>query len=193
MNKLLIVILAKAAAGKDTMVNQLVHDLNIHRCISYTTRDKREGETDGVEYYFISDKEFDKLDSQNEFIEKTSYYIESEDRTYRYGYTKSELNKSEVAIIIANPHGYRSLLETEFKDNILSIQIVRNDRDRGISYLKRDENATLDELTDRHKRDKRDFEDLVTDRIIYNDNYIESYTKLVNIIKEEMECLNSIQ
>lgn len=191
-NKLLILLLGSSCVGKDTMAKQLSADLNVPIAVSCTTRPMRTGETNGVEYHFLSNDEFDDMDENNQFVEQTEYIIESENVKYRYGYSIEELDKSEISLAIVNPHGYRCLLESQFKDNILSIQIVRNDRDRLISYLERDKNVNIYEVFDRYKRDMEDFHDLVTDRIIYNDNYIESYTKLVNIIKEEIEITNGL-
>ena len=47
-------IMGKSASGKDTVYHRLCDDksLGLHTVTLYTTRPRREGETDGVEYHF---------------------------------------------------------------------------------------------------------------------------------------------
>ncbi len=51
-------IMGKSGSGKDTILKEInkVEDLNLKTIVTYTTRPKRNNETDGVEYFFI-DKE----------------------------------------------------------------------------------------------------------------------------------------
>lgn len=41
--------------------------------VSATTRKPREGEVDGVDYYFVSREEFDRMIAENEFLEHAEY------------------------------------------------------------------------------------------------------------------------
>ena len=191
MNKILLLLIGKAAVGKDTMMREILADFQqFIPLVSHTTRPKRSGEIDGVNYYFISEEEFKRMENNGEFLETTSYEIESEGEIYHYGLSKKEVDDTEYAITIVNPHGLKALENSIFKDNIVSIQIVRNDRDRLISYLERDENVNIKEMFDRYKRDERDFENLVTDYTLYNDDELfKSYPLLIPIIEEELEEL----
>ncbi|HEC24643.1 MAG TPA: guanylate kinase [bacterium] len=61
---------APSGTGKTTLCSMLSVEFDdIKPSISYTTRTKREGERDGVSYYFINDAEFDKMIEKGEFIE----------------------------------------------------------------------------------------------------------------------------
>jgi len=67
---LMIVVSAPSGAGKSTLCNRLVQDEpNIVFSISCTTRPPRGTEQDGVEYYFLSKKEFKQRIKQGEFLE----------------------------------------------------------------------------------------------------------------------------
>ena len=55
--KKIIVLLGASATGKDTVAKHISEKYNIPMAISYTTRPMRSNETQGVEYYFISDDE----------------------------------------------------------------------------------------------------------------------------------------
>ena len=53
----MIDIIGKNGAGKTTLANFL-YDFGFERNIGYTTRPKRSGEIDGIDYYFVAEKEF---------------------------------------------------------------------------------------------------------------------------------------
>lgn len=74
MNKgMLIVFSAPSGCGKGTMLAEILKCGNYHCSISATTRDPRENEVDGVNYYFISDEEFERKISENAFLEYAGY------------------------------------------------------------------------------------------------------------------------
>ena len=70
----LFVVSGPSGVGKGTLVKKLVErDSNIVISISATTRKPREGECDGREYYFISHDDFEKMISEDEILEYTTY------------------------------------------------------------------------------------------------------------------------
>lgn len=71
---ILIIISGPAGTGKGTVIKQLLarHD-DIRLSVSATTRNPRPGETDGVEYFFKTREEFEKMIAGGAFIEYTSY------------------------------------------------------------------------------------------------------------------------
>lgn len=155
--KKLIVILGAQATGKDTVAKYIEGKFNIPIAISYTDRPMRSSESQDIEYHFISQKEMDKKFENNEVLESTSYYIQSEDRTYRYASTIDELTKSEYVIVVMNPIGLYQLQQTVLKDKLTTILLKSNDRDRLYRALDRDENVNVHELLDRMIRDELDF------------------------------------
>jgi guanylate kinase len=71
----LYVISAPSGAGKSTLVRALCAlDEHIKCSISHTTRTKRPGETDGVDYYFTDIDTFKSMLANNEFIEHALVY-----------------------------------------------------------------------------------------------------------------------
>jgi len=85
----LIVVTGPSCAGKSTFVNNLV---GITRVISTTTRPPREGETNGVDYHFVTKDEFEKLN----FIERSEVY----GNQYGITYEALERTKGNVVIIM---------------------------------------------------------------------------------------------
>ena len=65
-----LMILGRSAVGKDTMINRLKakYPRVIYKLLSYTTRPKREGEIDRVDYFFITKEEFNKLRSEGKLF-----------------------------------------------------------------------------------------------------------------------------
>lgn len=189
-NKKLFLLVGKSASGKDTLMNMLLSDFKeMKPLVSHTTRPMRTGEKDGETYHFVDDTTFEEMLDNGEFLETTSYTIESENKIYKYGLSKKEVMDTPYAMTIVNPYGLNNLLANKFiKDNIVSILITRNDKDRILAYINRDENVNIKEMIDRYKRDEEDFENVMTDYILENNDAIcNSYIKLYKLIKEEIE------
>ncbi len=68
-------IMGKSSSGKDTIYKQLMEDeeLEFKEIVGYTTRPIREGETDGREYFFVSNAQMDKLREDGRIIEHRAY------------------------------------------------------------------------------------------------------------------------
>lgn len=66
----LIIITAPSGAGKTTMVRGLLaRDTNVQLSVSYTTREPRPGESEGVDYHFVDFAGFRALRDRGEFLE----------------------------------------------------------------------------------------------------------------------------
>jgi len=83
---LLILISAPSGGGKTTLCNQLLASRpDMVRAVTCTTREPRPGEKNGVDYYFLSEEEFERRMKTGEFIEHATVFGRS------YGILKSEL------------------------------------------------------------------------------------------------------
>lgn len=87
-NGLVIVLSGPSGVGKGT-VNRILQKSNtqVAAAVSATTRAPREGELEGVSYYFKTKEEFEKLIAEDCFVEYASVYGN------RYGTLKSELER----------------------------------------------------------------------------------------------------
>jgi len=83
-----IVISAPSGAGKTTIIQKMLHlDSRLAFSISTTTRAIRQGETEGVNYNFVSIDEFKLKIEKNEFVEWAMVH-----GNY-YGTTKKEIDR----------------------------------------------------------------------------------------------------
>ena len=97
-----LVVTGPSGAGKGTLIRELIERVpGIEVTVSATTRERRRGEEDGCEYWFLSDADFLERVARGEFLEYVEYVS-----GHRYGTLRSELDR------IAR-HGHMPLLELE--------------------------------------------------------------------------------
>ena len=71
---MLILFSGPSGVGKDTVLDVVLNkNKDLQKSISLTTRDIRENETDGKDYYFISVPEFEKMIADGEVLEYAQY------------------------------------------------------------------------------------------------------------------------
>ena len=107
---MLIVISGPSGCGKDSVVkNLLTKNKNIWVSISCTSRDKRQNEEDGKDYYFVTKEEFEEKIKNNEMLEYAKY------TNNYYGtpkkYIKEHLDKGEDVILIIEIQGALKIKE----------------------------------------------------------------------------------
>ena len=63
-------LMGKSSAGKDSFYKELVlnKELNLKQVVSYTTRPIRDGESDGLEYFFVTKEQFEKFKHDGKII-----------------------------------------------------------------------------------------------------------------------------
>lgn len=70
----LIVLSGPSGVGKSTVIDRfLAQREDVYFSISYTTRRPREGERDGVNYYFVDKAEFERMIAADELLEHARY------------------------------------------------------------------------------------------------------------------------
>src|SRR5690625_1738145 len=87
-----LVIAAPSGAGKTSLAHALIerHPEEVMFSISATTRPRREEESEGRDYYFVTDAEFDRMIESGELIEWATVHGN------RYGTPRSEEHTSEL-------------------------------------------------------------------------------------------------
>ncbi len=71
----LIVLSGPSGVGKDAMLNKMrLMDMPIHFTVTATTRQKRQNETEGIDYHFLSKETFEEMLKRTEFLESANVY-----------------------------------------------------------------------------------------------------------------------
>lgn len=115
----LFIVSAPSGAGKTTLIEELLKrwgkKYNLERAITYTTRDAREGEINGVDYNFISIEEFQRKIEEGFFIEWSTWY----DHFYGSSIEIIKGLKNGVSYILIVDRLGASKIVGQFPDSIL--------------------------------------------------------------------------
>jgi len=119
---LLIVLSSPSGAGKSTIARMLLEsDKDVTMSVSATTRPKRPGETDDVDYHFVDDAGFDQMIAKNEFVEWAPVF------GFRYGTPKAPvkdaLRKGRDILFDIDWQGTQQL-EAAMGEDLVSIFIL---------------------------------------------------------------------
>jgi len=128
----MIVLVGESGSGKDSIMNKLVELTSLIPVISYTTRPMRIGEVDGIAYNFITEKEFNNLDSKHFFIEVSGY------RGWLYGMAKKDCGTERIVVV--DPCGLRSLKRAGV--GVTSFYVSVDERERLVRLANRGDDIT---------------------------------------------------
>lgn len=119
----LIIISAPSGCGKSTIINEIIKNRNLRLefSISATTREPRRGETDGVNYYFMSPDEFKQAIANDELVEYEEVYEGRFYGTLKREIERIQSNGDNVILDIDVKGGIN--VKKKYGDNALSIFI----------------------------------------------------------------------
>ena len=114
----MIILSSPSGAGKTTLVKKISREKNYKISISHTTRAPRSNEIDGVDYFFITQENFQNLINKDSFLEYANVfknlYGSSKEQVFKS--LDNEKNTSNLTIFAKRA----KLLETE--DSILILE-----------------------------------------------------------------------
>ena len=72
----IFLLMGKSTSGKDTIYNVLIRneEFSLKKVVPYTTRPMRDGEIDGIQYFFKSEEQYQKLKDEKKIIEERTYH-----------------------------------------------------------------------------------------------------------------------
>ena len=130
----MIILCGASASGKTVTALELQKKYGLKKAITTTTREKRVGETDGVEYFFISKDEFQKRLKENRFVESSLY-----NGNY-YGCGIDQVADDKVVVL--DPNGLHSFKKLQNK-NVITFLLIADEktrRERMVSRGDKEEN-----------------------------------------------------
>lgn len=175
----LYVISSPAGAGKTTLVNILLEEIPfLRRIVTYTTRNKRKNEIDGVDYIFKTKEEFETLIKEDAFLEYALVH-----GNY-YGTPKKEVDKlldeGYDVVLVIDVQGMRQI-KSKISD-LITIFILPPSIDELIARMKV-RGETQEEIEKRLNTAKKEFPSWKEyDYIVINDNLEQAKNQIKCII-----------
>ena len=155
-------LMGKSTSGKDTIYKKLIldEDLLLKKVVPYTTRPMRDGETDGVQYFFKTEEEYRKLKADEKIIEERTYHTNyGEWRYFTVDDGQIDLDEGNY-LVIGTLESYCSFREYVGKEALVPLLIDVSARIRLERAMKREakqENPKYDEMCRRFLADEEDF------------------------------------
>lgn len=148
----IVALVGQAGSGKDTIMRKVLERTpNLHEIVSCTTRPMREGEVEGVNYFFMTPEVFGDKVVHNEMLEASCF------NDWFYGTAYESLRSDCVNIGVFNPEGIESLLAHEDVE-VDVFYIIASDKERLLRQLNREQNPDVHEIIRRFKADWLDFD-----------------------------------
>ena len=180
----LIIISGTTCAGKGTVVKKLVEkNQNLKVSISYTSREKRDGEIEGKDYYFVSSEEFERKIQDGDFLE----YAKVQYGKY-YGTPKKEvhdlLEQGFDVILEIDVQGAQQIKEM-FPQTIL-IFIMAPSMSEVKRRIKARGKETKEQILERFKVAYNELNEIPKyNYVVVNDNLEEAVSKVEAILLSE--------
>ncbi len=175
---LLIVLSSPSGAGKSTISRMLLAaDSEVTMSVSATTRPKRPGENEGVDYHFVDDSEFDRMIEAGEFVEWAHVF------GYRYGTPKAPvkqaLRSGKDILFDIDWQGARQL-EPDFGEHLVTIFLLP---------------PSMAELEQRLRNRDTDSEEVIADRMRRAADEIDHWAEYEYVLvnRDMAACLEQVQ
>ena len=150
---MIIVLLGASGSGKSTIENELATHHGFEKIISYTTRQPRNEEVNGKDYYFTENNTFAAMISTGVLAEYDEY---SQGRLY--GTLKADYADGNKVVVLT-PNGLRQLKQSCPNDNIFTVLVNASLGTRVKRYIDRCgvNQFTFDDKNEIASRVERDF------------------------------------
>tara|TARA_B100001057_G_scaffold307599_1_gene307688 strand:- start:755 stop:1327 length:573 start_codon:yes stop_codon:yes gene_type:complete len=176
------IISGSSGSGKTTLLELLSRDLNIEISVSYTTRNKRKYEIDGVHYHFISKSLFEKMIEDKKFLEFENVHGDLYGTAFES--LSKYIEKNKLLFLELDVKGAISLMN-HYPDNTVSIFLsppnIEELRKRLIIRSTETDSEINKRLSRFQEEDnlKKEF-----DHKLINDNFETTFENIKNIIEQ---------
>ncbi len=190
---LLVIISSPSGGGKDAVIKAALKKIDhAARLVTTTTRQMREQEKNGLNYFFINREEFEKKIKADEFIEYNLYadnYYGTEKKV-----VQDTLNKYSVVLTNIDVNGQKSF--SRLKIPHISIFIVPDDLETLYKRIKK-RGGTDEKLIKKRleiaKEELKQAKNYDYQVVNYEGKMNETVDKVVDIIKSELQGLDKKQ
>ncbi len=182
---LLIILSGPSGVGKNCVRQEIIKSnrLSLTYSISMTTRERRNKEVDGVDYYFVSDEEFQKNIDAGNFLEWAEFV------GHRYGTPKDKVeslrNQGKNVFLEIEINGARQVMESVKDDRMISFFLMP---------------PSFSDLEEKIRRRKTEYEEIIQERLqkgmkemtmTENYDYIVVNDKITRAAQEIIDLVNN--
>ncbi len=176
----LIILISPSAGGKSAILKRVLEECDdVDYSISYTTRKPRINESNGVDYYFISESEFKELQAAGDLLESADVH----DCWYGTSrkFIESELQKGKHIIMDIDVQGARQILQQDIE--VVTIFIIPPDI--GVLTKRLNDRGTdsQEEIETRLQTARKEMEEIDHfDYLVINDDFETAVRDVIEII-----------
>lgn len=156
-------MMGKSASGKDTLYKRLLNQCpDLKPLVLYTTRPRREGEVDGVEYHFITREAFKDLEAGGRVIESRTYHTVQGPWTYATVDDGQVRLENGEYLAMGTLESYEKIRRYFGAEGVVPVYIILEDGirlERALARERQQKQPRYAELCRRFLADQEDFSD----------------------------------
>lgn len=185
---LLIILSGPSGVGKNCVRQEIMKSgkLDLDYSISMTTREKRDKEIDGVDYYFVSEEEFQKNIDKGNFLEWATFV------GHRYGTPKDKVealrNKGKNVFLEIEINGAKQVLSQVRDDRVISFFLMPPSLaalEKRIRKRKTESEEIIQERLQKGLNEMTMTENY--DHIVINDKIARAAQEIIDLIKAKLK------
>ena len=185
---LLIILSGPSGVGKNCVRQEIMKSdkIQLTYSISMTTREKREKEVDGVDYYFVSEEEFQKNIDAGNFLEWATFV------GHRYGTPKDKVeqlrNSGKNVFLEIDINGAKQVMDAVKDDRVISFFLMPpsfSALEKRIRKRKTESEEIIQERLQKGLKEMTMTEDY--DHIVINDKISRAAQEIIDLVKAKMK------
>ena len=181
----MVILSSPSGAGKTTLVKLLSEKKNFYISVSHTTRTPRSNEINGIDYFFINKKSFQKLVDENEFLEFAkvfdNYYGTSKENVIK------KLNDGNNVIFDIDWQGTEQIIKKKLDFKLVTIFILppsKKELNERLSNRDMKDKLIVEERMKQFDKDILHWKNY--NYVVINDDLQDCYEKITKIIDCEL-------
>ena len=181
----MVILSSPSGAGKTTLVKLLSEKKNFYISVSHTTRTPRPNEINGIDYFFINKKSFQKLVDGNEFLEFAkvfdNYYGTSKENVIK------KLNDGNNVIFDIDWQGTEQIIKKKLDFKLVTIFILppsKKELNERLSNRDMKDKLIVEERMKQFDKDILHWKNY--NYVVINDDLQDCYEKITKIIDCEL-------
>lgn len=185
---LLIILSGPSGVGKNCVRQEIMksHRIDLTYSISMTTRQPRNKEVDGVDYYFVSDEEFEKNIKAGNFLEWASFV------GHKYGTPKDKVealrNQGKNVFLEIEINGASQVMNSVKDDRVISFFLMPPSLEALEKRIRKRKTESEEVIQERLQKGQKEMKMTDNyDHVVVNDKVSRAAQEIVDLIKAKMK------